>query len=230
MADKLRMVAEDPQLQELVKQHFEANPSEREPYEAFLAAFNAKADALYPDFQEIWAAAESDGRIVRALAIHCVLRIRARSDLDEFERFKAKTPEADFVTSFDEVTASPNAAAAFRMTLAFYELMRIAKLDPDEMEELRRKVVKNSALKAAHTPKKKGRRHVYAKKLALAIAKDNPGFSYPQIVEEIPNRWALKGFVCFSPGWLKKLVPQWIAPRPPSTQRRTYPLRRYRRL
>ena len=85
--------------------------------------------------------------------IHCVLRIRARADLDELERFEAKTAEANFVSSFDEVAESPNASAAFRMTLAFYELMRIAKLDPDEMAEIARQLRKDIAAHAGSQPK-----------------------------------------------------------------------------
>ena len=119
----------------------------------FLEGFIAKANALYPDRREIWEAAGSDGRIVRALAKHCVLRIRARSDLDEFERFEAKTAEADFLTCFDEVTRAPSASAAFRMTLAFHELMRIAKLDPEEMEEIAYRARKDIAAHAGSAPK-----------------------------------------------------------------------------
>jgi hypothetical protein len=128
-------------------------PSEREPYGAFLEVFIAKTDALYPHWRETLEAAGSDGRIVRALAIHCVLRIRARSDLDEPERFEAKTAETDFVSSFEEVTESPSASAAFRMTLAFHELMRIAKLDPDEMAEIARQARKDIAAHAGSEPK-----------------------------------------------------------------------------
>ena len=127
-ADKLRALTDDPELRALVEKYYAVKPSEREPYGAFLEVFIAKTDALYPHWRETLEAAGSDGRIVRALAIHCVLRIRARSDLDELERFEAKTAETDFVSSFDEVTESPSASAAFRMTLAFHELMRIAKL------------------------------------------------------------------------------------------------------
>jgi hypothetical protein len=229
-SDKLRALTEHPELRALMEQYFAVKPSEREPYEAFLETLIAKAAALSPDWQEIWEAAESDGRIVRALAIHCVLRIRERSDLAEFERFEAKTAEANFVTSFDGVAGSPNASAAFRMMLAFYELMRIAKLDPEEMEELRRRAVRDSALNAGKTPKKETARSAHAKELTRAIAKENPGVSYAQIVEEIPNRWGLKGFICFTPRWLAELVPQWLPPRPRSARRRTYPLQRYRRL
>ena len=152
-ADKLRALTDDPELRSLMEQYYAVKPSEREPYGAFLEVFIAKTDAFYPHWRETLEAAGSDGRIVRALAIHCVLRIRARSDLDELERFEAKTAETEFVSSFDEVTESPSASAAFRMTLAFHELMRIAKLDPDEMAEIARKARKAIAAHAGSEPK-----------------------------------------------------------------------------
>jgi hypothetical protein len=151
--DNLRELTEHPELRAVVEHYFAVKPSEREPYKALLEVFIAKADALYPHWGDTLKAAGSDGRIVRALAIHCVLRIRARSDLDKLERLEAKIAEADFVSSFDEVTGSPNASAAFRMTLAFHELMRIAKLDPDEMAEIARQARKSNAGMAGSTPK-----------------------------------------------------------------------------
>ena len=146
--DNLRALTDDPELRALMEQYYAVKPSEREPYGAFLEVFIAKTDALYPHWRETLEVAGNDGRIVRALAIHCVLRIRARSDLDELERFEAKSAEADFVSSFDEVTKSPSAAAAFRMTLAFHELMRIAKLDPDEMAKIARQLRRDIAAHA----------------------------------------------------------------------------------
>ena len=226
--DKLRELTEEPELQALIERYDAAPPGGHESYETFLETFTAKAGALYPDWRETWQAAESNGSIVRALAMNCVLQIRARSDLDELERFEAKIAEANFVMSFDEVAKSPNASAAFRMMSAFYELMRIAKLDPEEMEELRRQAVRTSALNASKTPKKERPRVAHARELALAIANENPGFSFAQIVEEIPNRWRLKSVACFTPRWLAELVPRWLPPRRKSA-RRTYPLQRYRR-
>jgi hypothetical protein len=225
--DKLRALTEEPELRALMERYYAAPAGERESNETFLEAFISKAAALFPDWRETWQAAESNGSIVRALAIHCVLQIRARSDLDEPERFEAKIAEANFVMSFNEVAKSPNASAAFRMMSAFYELMRIAKLDPEEMEELRRQAVRTSALNASKTRKKERPRVVHARELALAIANENPEFSFAQIVEEIPNRWRLKT-ACFTPRWLAELVPRWLPPRRKSA-RRTYPLQRYRR-
>jgi hypothetical protein len=151
--DKLRALTEEPELRALVARYNAAPAGERESNETFLEAFTSKAAALFPDWRETWQVAESNGRIVRALAIHCVLRIRARSDLDELERFEAKTAETDFVSSFHEITESPSASAAFRMTLAFHELMRIDKLDPDEMAEIARQLRKDIAAHAGSQPK-----------------------------------------------------------------------------
>ena len=227
MTDKLRALTDHPELRALMEQ-FYAAPTERE---VVLEALAEKADALYPDWQEIWAAAVSDGRIMRALAIHCVLRIRERSDLDEFERFKAKTAEADFVTSFDKVTASPNASAAFRMTLAFYELMRIARLDPEEMKELTQQVVSDRQQTFAKTPRKDKPRVAHAKVLACEIAKENSRLWSVEIAEEIPNRWRMKDVPCLEHDWLVRLVRKWrrkgdIPPQTPGRRRRTDPMRR----
>ena len=148
--DKLRALTEDSELQVLMEQYKAAPAGDRE---AALKAFIEKADALHPDWRETWEASTRDGRVLRALAIHCVLRIRARSDLDELERFEAKIAEADFVTSFDELDASPNSSATFRMGLALWTLMRIAKLDPEEMKEIERQARKNNAARAGSAPK-----------------------------------------------------------------------------
>jgi hypothetical protein len=233
-SDNLRALTEHPELRALMDRYFAVKPSEREPYAAFLEAFIAEAAVLSPDWREIWEAAGSDGRVVRALAIHCVLRIRARSDLDELERFEANTAEADFVTFFAKIAGFPNASLAFQMMLAFYELMRIAKLDPEEMEELRRRAVRDSALNAGNTAKQETARSSHAKELTCEIVKENPGSLNAEIVEEIPNRWRLTGVPCFTVDWLKKLVGQWrrdgvIPPPTHPRRRRTYLERRYRR-
>jgi hypothetical protein len=222
-SDKLRAIEKDPELRALVERYFVARPSEREPYEAFLGDFSAKASALHPNWQEAWEAAKSDGRIVRWLAMHCALRIRGRSDLTERERYEAKTAEADFVRSFDEAIRAPSAAAAFRMTLAFYNLMGIAKLDPEEIEELRRRAVRDNAVIIGKIPKKEGLRTAHANKLIRKIAKDHPEFRDAEIVDEIPNRWTLKGLDCFKTRWLEELVRRWRrgddgSPRPTSTR------------
>jgi hypothetical protein len=231
-SDILRAIEKDPELRPRVEQYFRPKLSEREPFEAFITDFNARASALYPNWQDVWEAPKSDGRIVRWLAMHCVLRIRERSDLTERERYEAKTAEADFVTSYDEIIRAPSAAAAFRMALAFHNLMSIAKLDPDEMEELRRRAVSENAASIGKNPKKEKPRTTYANKLIRDIAKDRPEFTDAEIVDEIPNRWTLKRLGCFKARWLEELVRRWRrgddgSPRPTSARRRTYPLRRY---
>jgi hypothetical protein len=201
--DKLRGLTEHPELRAVVEHYFAAKPSEREPYGAFLEVFIAKADALYPHWRETREAAESDGRIVRALAIHCVLRIRARSDLDELERFEAKTAEADFVTCFDEVAGPPNASAAFRMTLAFYELMRIAKLDPDEMAEIARQARKNNAAMAGSTAKTEKAWVAPALRTARRLFKQNPCMSSGSAAKIIKEAM---GEDCPDVRWVAQLI------------------------
>ena len=187
-SDILRAIEKDPELRPMVEHYFRPKLSEREPFEAFITDFNARASALYPNWQDVWDAAKSDGRIVRRLAMHCVLRIRERSALTERERYEAKTAEADFGTSYDEIVGAPSTAAAFRMALAFHNLMSIAKLDPDEMEELRRRAVSENAASIGKNPKKEKPRTTYANKLIRDIAKDRPEFTDAEIVDEIPNR------------------------------------------
>jgi hypothetical protein len=169
--DKLRALTEDPELRALMEQYQTASASERE---AALKSFIEKTAALHPDWRETWEAAESDGRIVRALAIHCVLRIRTRADLDELERFEAKTAEAEFVTCFDEVAGSPNTSAAFRMMLAFWELMRIAKLDPEEMKQIAHQARKDNAARAGSTRKSKKAWVAPAPRAAWRLFKQDP--------------------------------------------------------
>ena len=106
-----------------------------------------------------------------------------------------------------------------------------AGFSPKEVEELRRRAVWDSTQKAAHT-KKETPRGRHAKKLYDDIVKEHPEFTDEEIVEEIPNRWLLKGVACFKPPWLRKLVRRWrpendAPPRP--TRRRKFPLKRFRR-
>ena len=235
--DQLRALHDDPKLWALMERWYAARtPVDRQ---AALAVFVETADGLYPDWRRTVTEAEDDGRIPRAMTIHLVKRIRervARGELDEFERVEAREAEAKYVVSFDEFMASSNPAAAFRMQMAFWELTRLAKLDPEEMEELRRRAVRDSALKAGKTAKEETARSAHAKELTRAIATENPGSLNVEIVEEIPKRWRLEEAACFTTDWLKTLVGRWrrdgvIPPPTHPRRRRTYPerKRRYRR-
>jgi hypothetical protein len=201
--DNLRELTEHPELRALEQDYLAAKPSEREPYGTFLQSFIAKATALYPDWREIWEAAGSDGRIVRALAMHCVLRIRARSDLDELERLEAKTAESDFVACFDEVSGAPSASAAFRMTLAFYELMRIAKLDPDEMAEIARQARRDNSSKAGSEPKTQRAWVAPALRAAWRLFKQNPSMSSQSAAVMIKE---MMGEDCPDVRWVAQLI------------------------
>ena len=152
--DQLRALLDDPKLRALMERCYAARtPVDRQ---AALAVFVETADELYPDWWRTEAEAEDDGRIPRAVTIHLVKRIRervARGELDEFERFEAREAEAKYVVSFDEVMASSNPAAAFRMQMAFWELMRLAKFDPEEMAEIMRQARRDMASKGGSTEK-----------------------------------------------------------------------------
>ena len=152
-SDILRAIEKDPELRPMVEHYFRPKLSEREPFEAFITDFNARASALYPNWQDVWDAAKSDGRIVRWLAMHCVLRIRERSDLTERERYEAKTAEADFGTSYDEIVGAPSTAAAFRMALACYSADRkITSICADFLVELRGIEPLTSAVRLQRSP------------------------------------------------------------------------------
>jgi hypothetical protein len=144
--DQLRALLDDPKLRALMERCYAARtPVDRQ---AALAVFVETADELYPDWRITEAEAEDDGRIPRAVTIHLVKRIRervARGELDEFERFEAREAEAKYVVSFNKVMAPRNAAAAFRMQMAFWELMRLAKLDQEEMAEITRQARRDMA-------------------------------------------------------------------------------------
>jgi hypothetical protein len=190
-SDKLRTLTEEPELRALAEPYLVAPPGAREPA---LRAFIEKADVLYPDWRETWETKERDGTVLRALAIHCVLRIRERSDLDELEWLEAKNAEADFVTSFDEVAASPNPSAAFRMALAFWELMRIAKLDPEEMEEIKRQTQSawshNGGMKGAKTRReKRDDWQTTATELERVISEEDPNLSPGQVATKMLQQW-----------------------------------------
>jgi hypothetical protein len=165
--------------------YFAAPPGAREPA---LTAFIKKADELYPDWRDTWEAKERDGTVLRALAIHCVRRIRERSDLDELDRLKAKEAEADFVMSFDEVKSSPNSSAAFRMGLALGELMRIAKLDPEEMIVIERRALsawrRNGTLRSAETRRKN--RDAWQE---VAKERNDPNLAINDLTAEMLNEW-----------------------------------------
>ena len=91
-----------------------------------------------------------------------------------------------------------------------------AGLSLEEVEALYARFMSDRQRTLGNTSKKERPRRVHAKELAGEIVKENPGFSYAEIVEEIPNRWRLENVDCFSPRWLAELVPRWFPSQPKS--------------
>jgi hypothetical protein len=202
-------------------------------------------DRLHPDFiqairkkrpglvEETWRALRS-GDSLKATLRHSMKRVLDRHDLSAGRKTNAREDADAAMWVFDELQRpdlKPNEMRELAFDLATRTLFTglRAGLSLNEIEELRRQTVRDSALTAAKTPKKEGPRRAHAKKLACEIVKENPEFSYAEIVEAIPNRWRLENVACFTPRWLAELVPQWFPSRPKSARRRTYPLRRHRR-
>ena len=215
----------------LQQQYHDATTEERERlWPGFIRAIRK----TYPGFLEEYECAFRNGEHLKAMFEGCMKRVLARHDLDGGRKINAQEDEASFLFVFDELQRpdlKPNEMRELAFDLATRTLFTglRAGLSLSEIEELRRQTVRDSALTAAKTPKKEGPRRAHAKKLACEIVKENPGFSYAEIVEAIPNRWRLENVACFTPRWLAELVPQWFPSRPKSARRRTYPLRRYRR-
>ena len=128
--DKLRALTEDPELRALMEQYYAAPAPEQRP---ILKTFAEKADELHPDWRETLDRAERDGRILRALFIHTLKEARARPDLTEFEQFRIKELEIEFVTPFDTFSvASPDAERAVKLALLVQEMEMIARLGFEE--------------------------------------------------------------------------------------------------
>lgn len=107
---------------------------------------------------------------------------------------QAKNAEADFVTSFDEVATSSNSSAAFRMALAFWELMRIANLDPEEMEEIKRQAQSawshNAGMKGAKTRREqRDDWQRIATELERVINEEEPYLSPGQVATKMLQQW-----------------------------------------
>ena len=202
-------------------------------------------DRLHPDFiqairkkqpglvEETWRALRS-GDSLKATLRHSMKRVLDRHDLSVGRKTNAREDADAAMWVFDELQRQdlePKEMRGHAYELATRTLFigLRAGLRPEEVEALYARFMSDRQRELGKTPKKEGPRRAHAKELAGEIVKENPGFSYAEIVEEIPNRWRLENVDCFSPRWLAELVPRWFPSQPKSARRRAYPLRRFRR-
>jgi hypothetical protein len=207
--DKLRALTEDSELRALMEQYYAASAGEAEP---ILEPFARKAKALHPDWRETIERSERDGRILRALFIHALKEARARPDLTEFEQFKIKDLEIEFVRIFDAFLATSPAVreAAFRLALAAQGMEMIARLGLEEAERRKRRAQSQGGQKGGkNSGKTRSRENKpwarHATDLAKVICAELPDASDETVAVEIVNRWKLE---TPPPGarWLAKFV------------------------
>lgn len=202
-------------------------------------------DRLHPDFiqairkkhpglvEETWRALRN-GNSLKATLRHSMKRVLNRHDLSVGRKTNAREDADAAMWVFDELQRQdlePKEMRGHAYELATRTLFigLRAGLRPGEVEGLYAKFMSDRQRTFGNTSKKERPQRVHAKELAGEIVKENPGVSYAEIVEEIPNRWRLENVDCFSPRWLAELVPRWFPSQPKSARRRTYPLRRFRR-
>jgi hypothetical protein len=138
--DKLRTLTEDPELRALMEQYLAAAREDSGP---ILEALNVKAEARYPGWQEIIERSHRDGVYLRAHVIGCVKRIRARSDLSDFERSHAEDAEAEFNMIFKRAQRDGflSKEDAFMLVESAQRLIEAAGLEPEDAERLRRQAL-----------------------------------------------------------------------------------------
>jgi hypothetical protein len=194
--DKLRALTEDSELRALMEQYYAASAGEAEP---ILEPFARKAKALHPDWRETIERSERDGRILRALFIHALKEARARPDLTEFEQFKIKDLEIEFVRIFDAFLATSPAVreAAFRLALAAQGMEMIARLGLEEAERRKRRAMSKGGKKGGDKSGKVRCREnkpwaPHATELAQVIFSELSGASDEEVAVEIQIRWKLE--------------------------------------
>jgi hypothetical protein len=209
--DKLRVLTEDPELRTLMEQYYSAPAGEREP---ILEAFNEKAEELHPDWRETVERAKRDGVMLRALFIHTLKEARARRDLTEFEQFKIKNLEAEFVTIFDTLSvASPDAERAVKLALAVQEMEMIARLGLEEAERRKLRAMSEGGQKGGiKSGKTRGRENKpwapHATELARVIYSELPDPSDEDVAVEIKTRWKLEDLPPPSVRTLVRFMPE----------------------
>jgi hypothetical protein len=192
--DELRALTEDPELRTLMERYY-ASP--RGKGELILEAFVQKANALYPSWRETIEHSHRDGVGLRTLFIHALKEARARRDLTEFEQFKIKDLEAEFVTIFDTLSvASPDAERAVKLALAVQQMEMIARLGLEEAERRKLRAMSEGGQKGGmESGKTRSRENKpwapHATELAQVIYSELPDPSDEDVAVEIKTRWKL---------------------------------------
>jgi hypothetical protein len=194
--DKLRALTEDPELRALMEKYIAASPEDSGP---ILEALSAKAEALYPGWRETIERSRRDGVYLRAQVIGCVKRVRARSDLSDFERSKAKDAEAEFnmISKRAQQEGFLSKEDAFMLAESTQLLTTAAGLEPEEAERLRRQALIDRMRTIGKNPKKKKPWFWYARMLALKIPEKDralpnskiAGMLWDDWVKEKPAEW-----------------------------------------
>ncbi|HZZ24024.1 MAG TPA: hypothetical protein VFE60_16220 [Roseiarcus sp.] len=194
--DKLRALTEDQELRALMEQYYAASAGEAEP---ILEAFGKKAKAVHPDWRETIEGSERDGRILRALFVHTLKEAQARPDLTEFERFKIKELETEFVALFDAFLAVSPAVreAAFRLASTTQEMEMIARLGLEEAEKRKRRALSEGGHRGGKASGKVRSRENkpwagHAAELAQVICAELPDASNEKVAVEVVSGWKLE--------------------------------------
>jgi hypothetical protein len=185
--DKLRTLTEDPELRALMEQYLAAAREDSGP---ILEALNVKAEALYPGWQEIIERSHRDGVYLRAQVIGCVKRIRARSDLSDFERSHAEDAEAEFNMIFKRAQREGflSKEDAFMLAESTQRLIEAAGLEPEDAW-LRRQALIDRMRETGKNPKKKKPWFWYARMLALKIPEKDRALPNSQVAGMLWDDW-----------------------------------------
>jgi hypothetical protein len=194
--DKLRALTEEPESRALIEQYLAAAPEDSGP---ILEALNAKAEALYPGWQETIERSRRDGVYLRAQVIGCAKRVRARTDLSDFERSNAEDAEAEFnlISKRAQKEGFLSKEDAFLLAESTQVLSAAAGLEPVEAERLRRQALIDRMRTIGKSPKKKKPWFWYARMLALKIPEKDralpnskiAGMLWDDWVKEKPAAW-----------------------------------------
>jgi hypothetical protein len=187
--DKLRALTEEPEFQALKEQYLAAAPEDSGP---ILEALNAKAEALYPGWQETLERSRRAGVYLRAQVIGCVKRVQARTDLSDFERQNAEDAEAEFNMIFKRALKQGflSKEDSFMLAESTQRLTEAAGLEPEDAERLRRQALIDRMRTIGKSPKKKKLWFWYARILALKMPEKNRSLSNSKIAGMLWDDWA----------------------------------------
>ena len=204
VADKLRALTEEPELQALVEKYDAAPPDERERlHPDLIRAIHER----FPGFVEEYERAFRNGDSLKAIFSQCMERVRVRPDLSAGRKTNAQEDAAGFMFVFDELKREDLGPKEMKelayelATRALFTGLRAGR-SPEEAEEIElhaeigRRVVTGGRTGGKKSSERRRRKNKpwapHATELARVICDELPHASDETVAVEIVARWKLE--------------------------------------